>query len=65
MVAVSAPDASILSMARKVRRATNQNAATGNTLQQQHARKDGRKILTIFIRSRQVWSRWLVMISQK
>ena len=43
-------DASISPMARKVCRVTNQNTAIGNTLQQQHARKDGRLIPTIFTR---------------
>ena len=50
MVLLSGADASISSMARKVCRVTNQNNATGNTRQQQHARKDGRMILTIFTR---------------
>ena len=47
---VSAADASISCMARKVCRVTNQNTAIGNILQQQHARKDGRMILTISTR---------------
>ena len=47
---VSAADASISSMARKVCGVINQNNAIGNTLQQQHARKDGRMSLTIFTR---------------
>ena len=51
MVFASGADASISPMARRtVCRVTNQNTATGNTLKQQHAQKDGRLILTILTR---------------